>query len=145
MSLDDFHFDKREKNFFEAVKQALDIKLKPITEELKHIGGYLQKRFNDFKPVVQSGSLKRITEQGQKIIEKHNVEDYLKEKCDLLKKDFSGKTDTEIFIECDKWVKEKGKTKFTEIRIHTNINEDVCKELVALCLLYKIKKSISDK
>ena len=102
---------------------VVGLRLSPIEESIKKIQktltpihNFLLKKFPEFNSVVQAGSLKRITEHGQEIIEKYKVEDYLKEKCDLLEKDFSGKTDAEIFIECDKWVKEKGKIKVTEIR-----------------------------
>ena len=129
----------------EFFSKELGKKLTPIAEKLDHVYNYMKEKFPDFKPVVQAGSLKRITEHGQEIIEKYNVESYLEEKCELLKKDFSGNTDTEIFIECDKWVKNEGKTKVVEIRIHTNLSQEVCDELVALCLLYRIKKSNPDK
>ena len=68
MGLDDFHFDERDKNFFEAVKEALDMKLKPIKEDLTQIKGYLQKKFKDFNLVVQSESLKKVTEHGEEFI-----------------------------------------------------------------------------
>lgn len=123
----------------------LDKKLEPLMKEVKHITNYL-KKFPDFIPLATAKSLKQITERGNELLKKHNVDSYIDENCLLLKDEkLEDKTDAQIFIEASKWVDTKGKEKLVEIMLNSDIPENLIKELLALSILYKIKKSISDK
>lgn len=145
MSLDDFHFDQKEKNFFEAVKQALDLKLTPLSDKLNYIyKALVDKKF--IEPLATAKSLKQITKKGNELLKKYNVDSYIDENCSLLKdKKLKEKTEVQIFIEANKWIENEGKEKLTEIILNTNFPESLVKELLGLAILYKVKKQAPNK
>lgn len=148
---DDF-FSENEKKLISAIQDGFKKTITPLTEKLNYITeklNYIYQSLVDqglIKPLATAKSLKRITEEGNKVLDKYNVDSYLQENCLLLKdKKLKEKTDVQIFIEASKWVETEGKEKLIEITLHGNIPEDLIKELVSLAILYKIKKSTSDK
>ncbi|MCZ0933460.1 MAG: hypothetical protein OXJ52_09975 [Oligoflexia bacterium] len=143
--LKDNFFNKDEKKLISAIQDGFKKTITPLTEKLN----YIYKSLVDqdlIKPLATAKSLKKITEEGNKVLDKYNVDSYLQENCLLLKnKKLKEKTDVQIFIEASKWVETEGKEKLVEITLHENIPEDLIKELLSLAILYKIKKSTSDK
>ena len=95
------------------------------------------------KPFTQSKSPKQITARGYALLKANNSGEFLSSNCELLNKDqknvLQAKKDFEIFIECFRWVKDKGKKKVLEIMYNSNLGEEQCSELLALYLLEKIK------
>ena len=95
------------------------------------------------KPFTISRSPKEITERGHEFLKKYKIAEFLKQECDLLKEDFTGKSDFEVFHECFKWVKEKGKLKTLELMYNSNISKEQCIELLALAIrdeIYRLKR-----
>ena len=149
-NLKDDVFDKRDKNLLKAIKEAvfeplsrqvksLSGKLDKVSEKLDQVYNYLTTKA-DFRNYVGLNSPKRITEEGHKFLDDNKVGDYLEKECELLKKDFEGKTDAQIFIICSDWIKHSGKEKIAEIRLNNEITEPACVELLALFIMEKIKK-----
>ena len=99
------------------------------------------------QPYFFSESPKKITEKGYELLKKHDLNSYIDDNCDLLKDgNLKEKTDAQIFIKCLNWLKTNiGQEKIVEIRLHNNINQEDCEELLALFILEKIKKSSPHK
>ena len=144
-NLKDDVFDKRDRNLLQAIKdmvvKPLSDKLDQVSDKLDHVYSYLTTK-SDFKAYVKTHSPKIITEQGHKFLKDHKVSDYLEKECELLKKDFTNKTDAQIFIKCIDWIKNSGREKLVEIRLNSDIPEPFCIELLALFIMEKIKKKI---
>ena len=155
-NLKDDIFDKRDRNLLQAIKEGvyeplkkeiqkvsnkLDKEIQKVSDKLDHVYNYLKTK-SDFTEYVGVNSPKKITDKGHNFLKDHKVSDYLEKECELLKKDFTNKTDAQIFIKCIDWIKHSGREKLVEIRLNSEIPEPVCIELLALFIMEKIKKKI---
>ncbi|MCZ0932578.1 MAG: hypothetical protein OXJ52_05440 [Oligoflexia bacterium] len=148
MSVDDFHFDQRDKNLLNEIKKFITRAIKPITKDIKAIKDEHSKLIKELieagllRAWTSSRSLKQVTERGYKLLNKHNTDSYLDSNCELLRdKELKNKTDVEIFIKCLDWVKKQGQEKAIELRLNSNINEEQCNELLSLAIMEKIKST----
>ncbi|MBC6414773.1 MAG: hypothetical protein GDA46_00020 [Bdellovibrionales bacterium] len=121
----------------------LEKRLKKIEETLIPIHNFLLKKFKEYMPLSEAKSQKKITDRGYKILRKNNIDIYLEKECGLLRKDFSGKTDPQIFIEASEWIEKEGKEKWVELCLSNNDSSESIKEVFALFILEKIKNQNS--
>lgn len=117
----------------------LEKTVKDIKKDVKVIRENLIK-LNLLEPVTKSDSMKQITERGYDLLHRYSIEPYIISNCDILKdKTIKEKKDIEIYMECLKWVKTKGKKKVIEISLNNNLSESQCNELLSLAIMEKIK------
>ncbi len=114
-------------------------KIDDIKSALAFIQGALVAKKIIPSPFVRTASPKQITEQGYNLLKNHKTTVYLEKYCELLKNDFKGQTDSQIFIKCSDWVKESGKEKLVDLRLNSDIMEEDAIMLIALFIMEKIK------
>ena len=112
MSLDDFHFDERDRKLTEAILEGVKGIIKPVENNLKRLIGKLNDSTLLKEPFVYSESPKKITETGRKFLETNNIKDFLNQ-CQFFKevKIDPNKADEDIFIDCFNWVETHEKDK----------------------------------
>ena len=150
-NLRDDVFDKRDKNLLKAIKdmvfEPLSKQVKALSKKMDHVLDKLEHVYQSLKnkgliePFTKSSSLKQITKRGYKLLKDNNVEDYLNKNCELLKKNFKGSSNAQVFIKCSDWIKERGKEKLTEIMLNSNISEQDCIMLLSLFIMEKNRKN----
>ena len=140
-SLKDDNFSEEQSKLISAIQEGFKKTIKPLTEQLNYIYQSLVDQ-KLIEPLAVAESLKQITQKGNELLEKYNVNSYIDENCPLLRDEkLKENTDPQIFIKAKDWVEKKeGKEKLNEIILNTNFPESLVKELLALAVLYKIKK-----
>ena len=89
--------------------------------------------------VYEQKSPKQITDEGKKLLDKNNIDEFLSNNCkNFINKDYSSMREVDIYINCVKYVKENHSDKALSLTYDNNLSEENAKTLLALAVRDKI-------